>query len=105
MEMLVARAAGLIEEVCHEIEQPGQIHHAIDQLFCGLREIKRSSSEESWEGLIARFRRSPLKGLLHQDPITARAFYKPRGYAGDAVMMDYIYDSGRPGHGMEGISQ
>jgi hypothetical protein len=29
--------------------------------------------------------------LLHQDPFTSRAFNKPRGYAGDAVMMDYIY--------------
>jgi hypothetical protein len=29
--------------------------------------------------------------LLHQDPFTFRAFSKPRGYAGDAIMMDYIY--------------
>ena len=33
--------------------------------------------------------------LLHQDPFTYRAFAKPRGYAGDAVMMDYIYGLGR----------
>lgn len=29
-----------------------------------------------------------------QDPYTARAFLKPRGYAGDAVMLDYVYGSG-----------
>ncbi|WP_166820404.1 class I SAM-dependent methyltransferase [Thalassoroseus pseudoceratinae] len=29
--------------------------------------------------------------LLHEDPFTHRAFYKPRKYAGDAVMLDYIY--------------
>ena len=29
--------------------------------------------------------------LLHKDPFTYRAFSKPRGYAGDAEMMDYIY--------------
>ncbi len=28
---------------------------------------------------------------MHADPFTFRAFSKPRGYAGDAVMMDYIY--------------
>ncbi len=32
-----------------------------------------------------------LRDLLHSDPFTFRAFSKPRGYAGDAVMMDYIY--------------
>ena len=37
----------------------------------------------------------PLHALVQQDPFTARAASKPRGYAGDAVMMDYIY-SGRP---------
>ena len=29
--------------------------------------------------------------LLQQDPNTRRAFDKPRGYAGDAVMLDYYY--------------
>jgi len=33
----------------------------------------------------------PLKDLLHLDPITRRAFTKPRGYAGDAVLMDFLY--------------
>jgi len=28
---------------------------------------------------------------VHADPLTYRAFSKPRGYAGDAVMMDHIY--------------
>src|SRR5262249_18730203 len=39
----------------------------------------------------------PLRDLLHQDPFTHRAFAKPRGYAGDAVMMDYIYGLGETG--------
>ncbi len=30
---------------------------------------------------------------LQQDPYTHRAFTKPRGYAGDAVMMDYVYQT------------
>ena len=36
-----------------------------------------------------------LQELVQQDPFTARAASKPRGYAGDAVMMDFIY-SGTP---------
>lgn len=33
----------------------------------------------------------PLHRQLLDDPFTRRAFEKPRGYAGDAVMLDYIY--------------
>jgi hypothetical protein len=35
--------------------------------------------------------------LRPEDPFTYRAFAKPRGYAGDAVMMDYIYGLGEAG--------
>jgi hypothetical protein len=39
----------------------------------------------------ARVRAHPLHALVRQDPYTQRAAAKPRGYAGDAVMMDFIY--------------
>lgn len=29
--------------------------------------------------------------MLHQDPLTLRGFSKPRGYPGDAVLLDFIY--------------
>ena len=37
-----------------------------------------------------------LMGLVRQDPYTQRAAAKPRGYAGDAVMMDYVYAGQAP---------
>jgi extracellular factor (EF) 3-hydroxypalmitic acid methyl ester biosynthesis protein len=36
-------------------------------------------------------RSHPLSQILLMDPYARRAFEKPRGYAGDAVMLDYIY--------------
>jgi SAM-dependent methyltransferase len=41
-------------------------------------------------------RTHPLHGLCQQDPYTHRAATKPRGYAGDAVMMDFIYQGTPP---------
>lgn len=41
-------------------------------------------------------RAHPLHALVMQDPFTHRAAAKPRGYAGDAVMMDFIYDGAPP---------
>jgi hypothetical protein len=46
----------------------------------------------------------PLRRLLHQDPFTYRAFSKPRGYAGDAVMMDYIYGLGEAARAARGTT-
>src|SRR5579872_2044960 len=33
----------------------------------------------------------PLSQIVLEDPYSRRAYEKPRGYAGDAVMLDYIY--------------
>ena len=49
-------------------------------------------SREEWLAL-ARYPRSehPVLEAIFGDPMTRRAFEKPRGYAGDAVMMDYLH--------------
>jgi extracellular factor (EF) 3-hydroxypalmitic acid methyl ester biosynthesis protein len=69
----------------------GQVESAVDQLFRELLAIQQTTPRDEWYELIRIGRAHPLCALVHQDPFTARAFYKPRGYAGDAVMMDYIY--------------
>lgn len=38
----------------------------------------------------------PLFEICMQDPFTQRAYAKPRGYAGDAVMLDYVYSGAVP---------
>jgi SAM-dependent methyltransferase len=63
----------------------------LDDLFGGLAELRRSLSPEAWREAVANCRRHPVIEVIHQDPLTSRAFKKPRGYAGDAVMLDYIY--------------
>ena len=52
--------------------------------------------------VLERCRAHALHALVQQDPYTDRAARKPRGYAGDAVMMDYIY-SGQPPAGTTAI--
>ena len=74
------------------------IEAGLGRLFDSLRERKLNSSPADWTQFVAESRQHPIIPLLHQDPFTYRAFSKPRGYAGDAVMMDYIY--GREEHWM-----
>jgi extracellular factor (EF) 3-hydroxypalmitic acid methyl ester biosynthesis protein len=70
---------------------PAAAHGALDELFLWLQEHKLRVSAEEWRTIVTTCRRHPLFELVQQDPFTRRAFEKPRGYAGDACMMDFIY--------------
>jgi hypothetical protein len=66
-------------------------------LISGLNDYRRQVGQEFWVGsAIPACRTHPLHGLLLQDPYTHRAFHKPRGYAGDAIMLDFIYQGVTP---------
>jgi hypothetical protein len=68
-----------------------QVWEGMEELVLALQLRKPRSTEAEWAEYVAECRRHPLKDLIHEDPFTRRAFAKPRGYAGDAVLMDYIY--------------
>lgn len=58
---------------------------------------RRSMAPAQWKSLVTDvLRRHPIHALVLRDPYTERAFTKPRGYAGDAVMLDYVYGIQRP---------
>jgi hypothetical protein len=70
-----------------------RIAEGLEDLFADLS-FRRDDDAEGWTEFTRACLNHPLRRLLHQDPFTYRAFSKPRGYAGDAVMMDYIYGLG-----------
>src|SRR6185436_12620317 len=72
----------------------GQVNAAMCRMHLILKERRRELSADAWRQYVRQFREHPLLDVLHADPFTKRAFVKPRGYAGDAVMMDYIYGYG-----------
>jgi hypothetical protein len=67
------------------------VWEAMDELVLGLQVRRLHGSEREWEECVACCLAHPLRDLVHQDPFTFRAFAKPRGYAGDAVLLDFIY--------------
>lgn len=64
---------------------------ALESLSAALAGFKRKENVAEWNALVGLCRGHRVLTLLHQDPFTRRAFEKPRGYAGDACMMDMIY--------------
>ena len=81
----------LLDGVCRSIER-GLLNEGLDDLFNGLAGIRGTMDAEGWRAFADRARAErKLSDVIYQDPLTRRAFDKPRGYAGDAIMMDYVY--------------
>jgi SAM-dependent methyltransferase len=69
----------------------GQSSCGMHLLFSGLREYYLTSDGPAWEEVVAACRHHRVRSLVHQDPVTRRSHDKPRGYAGDAELLDLIY--------------
>jgi extracellular factor (EF) 3-hydroxypalmitic acid methyl ester biosynthesis protein len=83
-------------DIVNDQLQAGWIAGALDELFDDLMG-RREEEPQDWPAYARSCLSHPVCRLLHQDPFTYRAFAKPRGYAGDAIMMDYIYGLGEAG--------
>jgi extracellular factor (EF) 3-hydroxypalmitic acid methyl ester biosynthesis protein len=81
-----------LDERCEQLRAGAAIACTLDALIRDLDALRSTMSHDEWR-LFARkaASRPPVRDVLHQDPFTHRSFQKPRGYAGDAVMIDYVY--------------
>jgi SAM-dependent methyltransferase len=66
----------------------------LNLLNSGLKMIRSYARDDAWADFCRRAQQHPLIELLREDPFFARVQGKPRGYAGDAVMIDLIYRTG-----------
>jgi hypothetical protein len=76
---------------CYQKLLDGAVDEAMGELIDGLNERRANSSDLEWKGFVQLCMLHPIRELLHQDPFTLRAFEKPRGYAGDANLLDFVY--------------
>lgn len=67
------------------------VRAAMEDLILGLRDRRADSSDDEWKSYVRLCMAHPIRKLVHQDPFTFHAFDKPRGYAGDAELLDLIY--------------
>ena len=77
----------LLDELTERTEQG--LGTAVVSELCD--DLRTRRNHHGWSNVVAACREHRLQALLLQDPYTSRAFWKPRGYAGDAEMLDYIY--------------
>jgi extracellular factor (EF) 3-hydroxypalmitic acid methyl ester biosynthesis protein len=91
MNSLITESRALFDKAYSQIND-FQVIQGMSELVTGLHGIRRRTSANEWSEFAKQdCLAHPIKSLLHQDPMTRRAFEKPRGYAGDAELLDLIY--------------
>lgn len=79
-------------DLCTDAMNTGRFMHGFTELTEGLNELRLNVDEHTWSTqVVPGCQAHAITRTLYQDPYTHRALARPRGYAGDAVMMDYLY--------------
>jgi extracellular factor (EF) 3-hydroxypalmitic acid methyl ester biosynthesis protein len=73
------------------------VYSGMAELRTCLRAVRACLDRDEWSAFGTRARQHPIHDLLLESPFTRRAYSKPRGYAGDAVLMDLIYGTAAAG--------
>lgn len=97
MNALCALSENTMDTAYEQISD-GQVCDGMRLLHEGLNTVRRELPVEGWREVASgACRAHPIRELLHQDPFTLRSFEKPRGYAGDAELLDFLYgETGLP---------
>ncbi len=84
-------ATELFDDTC-ELIAAGHFAPAMDTMIAGLLQLRAIYPVEQWRQFSQYdCLHHPVKEIAHADPMTRRAFLKPRGYPGDAGILDLIY--------------
>jgi hypothetical protein len=74
-----------------------EIEHILPVLNVALDEVRRSLNAEDWKRFCSEVLHThPVHDFFLEDPFTKHSFTKPRGYPGDADLLDYIYGHKTP---------
>ncbi len=65
----------------------------VHRLATDLHIIRKTSTAAIWKALIPVAQKHPVSVFLQQDPFTRWSSEKPRGYSGDASLLDIIYQN------------
>ncbi|RWK53738.1 class I SAM-dependent methyltransferase [Mesorhizobium sp.] len=74
-----------------QIEQQKDPAEIIRRLMSHLEAMRSKIDPDVWQALMPVVRNHPVLEYFLQDPLTRWSHDKPRGYSGDAQLLDYIY--------------
>lgn len=87
---LQSRVDSILDPCVGAVER-GEVESGLDTLNAALNGLRRELAPAEWRAACELCRQHPMMAIVRQDPLMARAYEKPRGYAGDALTLDYHY--------------
>jgi len=95
-ELVVAKAelVLILDTALHQFQSGVDPSSIIARLTRDLHSLRRRSNSHVWNDITAIAQSHPVAEFLLQDPLTRWSFDKPRGYSGDAHLLDFIYGTG-----------
>lgn len=78
--------------MAHKAVSSGRWDLGLPFAFSSLNLARRALPRAEWLDAVEQIATPhPFTSIVMQDPMAQRALQKPRGYAGDAVLLDYLY--------------
>ncbi|MBC2773525.1 class I SAM-dependent methyltransferase [Rhizobium sp. AQ_MP] len=74
-----------------QFQQDGDVGQTMLRLFTAMNAVRNRYSPKVWEQVIPIAQNHAVARYCHEDPFTRWSFEKPRGYSGDAGLLDFIY--------------
>jgi extracellular factor (EF) 3-hydroxypalmitic acid methyl ester biosynthesis protein len=82
----------VLERAVSEFADGIPTSQVMKELEAALQHIRSQVPSEDWKSsIVPEVRRHAIMDFLMQDPFTRRSFQKPRGYPGDAELLDMAY--------------
>lgn len=87
-----SHATAWLDGIYRHITTGGDVTAGMQTLHRGLFHLRRQWNRKEWRRFCLEIARvHSLRELLHQCPFTRHGYERPRGYAGDAELIDYLY--------------
>ncbi|TGR29218.1 class I SAM-dependent methyltransferase [Mesorhizobium sp. M00.F.Ca.ET.151.01.1.1] len=86
-----AELALILQTTQQQVEQQKFPAEIVRRLLSLLNALRAKVHPDVWQALIPLVQNHPLQKYFLEDPLTHWSFTKPRGYSGDAQLLDYIY--------------
>ncbi|ESY88897.1 class I SAM-dependent methyltransferase [Mesorhizobium australicum] len=86
-----AELALILHATQQQVEQQKFPAEIVRRLLSLLNALRAKVHPDVWQALIPVAQNHPIQKYFLEDPLTHWSFTKPRGYSGDAQLLDYIY--------------
>jgi SAM-dependent methyltransferase len=96
----------LILEIARQGFKKGEpTSSVVHKLASQLHDLRNKTDAAIWRDLVPLAQQHPVADYLMQDPFTSWSFRKPRGYSGDAGLLDIYYKHPSADHIVKSASQ